>query len=112
MESCKYVVCFRLYYIIFNCNPLYLLTLWQISFKKNAYGKKSCNGNFRGSYKSFGYVFQDITAEFYNQFFNDCFDHTSFIQLQYILAFYLCIIVCYDNTVFRCTECNYCFSIS
>ncbi len=82
MDSCEYDICFRLYYIIFNCNPLCLIALWKISFKKNTYGKKSCNGNFRGGCKSFGYVFQDITAEFYNQFFNDCFDHTSVIQLQ------------------------------
>ena len=82
MESCKYVVCFRLYHTIFNRDSLCLLALWQISFKENAYGKKSCNGNFRDSCKSFSYVFQNITAEFYNQFFNDRFDHTSVIQVQ------------------------------
>lgn len=79
MESCEYDVFFRLYHIIFNRDALWLLVIWQISFKKNKYGKKNYTGNFGDNCKSFGYILQDITAEFYNQFFNDCFDHPSVI---------------------------------
>lgn len=62
MESYNYVLRFRLYHVIFECNPLHLLTLQQISFYKKTYSQKNWNDNIAHNCKSICYGISNSTT--------------------------------------------------